>query len=213
MPLALGNFMVCSYIMRSVRLSKQTERITLLRASAGNKFSANCGTLFLDLQSFQIYKNLAWLNGLPQSEAEAVFLACCRSTAWARRMAEARPFPMLEDMFEAAERTWTSLLPADVMEAFAVSDAKRQTATWPTSIQSGIEMDEDAVHNQFVEINRLYEDKFGFIFILCADGKTADEILTVSRARLGNSIETELKIATEEQRKITEVGLNKLLEQ
>ncbi len=174
------------------------------------------------LQSFQIYKNLACLNDLPDTEADAVFLACCGSTTWARRMAGARPFPMLEDLFETAENTWASLSSADLLEAFAanppigskkiISMQKEQAVSRSAGTRSGVEIAENPPYDQLVEVSRLYEDKFGFIFIVCASEKTPDEILAICRARLGNSVETELRIATEEQRKITEIRLNKLLE-
>ena len=86
-------------------------------------------------------------------------------------------------------------------------------AEWSSGEQSGVETAANTVRNELAEANRLYEAKFGFIFIVCATGKTADEMLAVCRARLGNSLETELQIAAEEQRKITEIRLNKLLEQ
>ena len=69
------------------------------------------------------------------------------------------------------------------------------------------------VRTQLAELNRLYEDKFGFIFIVCATEKSADEMLAIARARFGNSVETEIHIAAAEQQKITEIRLNKLLEQ
>jgi 2-oxo-4-hydroxy-4-carboxy--5-ureidoimidazoline (OHCU) decarboxylase len=71
---------------------------------------------------------------------------------------------------------------------------------------------EVTVREQLAEANRLYLEKFGFIFIVCATGKSADEMLAICRARFGNSAATELKIAAEEQLKITELRLNKLLE-
>ncbi len=166
--------------------------------------------------SFKIYKNLALLNGLPQAEAERVFFGCCRAPEWARQMAEARPFTMVEDMFETAEGIWFSLSEADRRTVFAVesdpSANKTNSGQRRGHNQTGVKMAIDAVRAELVEANRLYEDKFGFIFILHADGKTADEILSVCRARLGNSLQTELTIATEEQRKITEAGLSNLLE-
>ncbi len=166
--------------------------------------------------SFKIYKNLALLNGLPQAEAERLFVGCCRAPEWARQMAEARPFAMVEDVFETAGRIWFSLSEADRRGAFAVesdpSANKINSGQRRGHNQTGVKMAIDAVRAELVEANRLYEDKFGFIFILNADGKTADEILSVCRARLGNSLQTELTIATEEQRKITEAGLSNLLE-
>ncbi len=173
--------------------------------------------------TYKIYKKLSELNELPTAEAEAAFLECCGSTAWARRMAEARPFTMLENLFMKAEDIWFSLSTADHLEAFAAhpqigskkaapSQGSR-AAAWSAGEQSGMAVAADTVRDQLTELNRLYRDKFGFIFIVCASGKTPDEMLAICKARLGNSAETELHIAAEEQRKITEIRLGKLLEQ
>lgn len=155
-------------------------------------------------------------------EAEAAFRDCCGSSEWARRMTEARPFAMLENLYESAESVWFSLSSADHLEAFASHPKigsqnaapwqQAKSAEWSSGEQSAMQTAEDTVRNQLAKANRLYEAKFGFIFIVCATGKTADEMLAICRARLGNSAETELKIAAEEQRKITEIRLNKLLE-
>jgi hypothetical protein len=75
-----------------------------------------------------------------------------------------------------------------------------------------VESADKAVLNELAEANRLYQDKFGFIFIVCATGKTAGEMLAICRARLGNSVDTELRLAAVEQSKITEIRLTKLLE-
>jgi OHCU decarboxylase len=172
--------------------------------------------------SFQIYKNLAWLNELPADEAESAFLDCCGSTAWAQAMTDARPFAMLEDLFETATNKWFALPPADRLEAFAAHPKigsknaapaqKEQAAEWSAGEQSGVANAGAEISEQLAEANRLYEEKFGFIFIVCASGKDADEMLAICRARLGNSMETEMRIAAEEQSKITEIRLNKLLE-
>ena len=137
-------------------------------------------------------------------------------------MTEARAFPTLENLYESAESIWFSLSSVDHLEAFAShpkigskNAAPRQqakSAEWSSGEQSGMQTAEDSVRDQLAEANRLYEAKFGFIFIVCATGKTADEMLAICRARLGNSRETEIRIASEEQRKITEIRLNKLLE-
>lgn len=115
-------------------------------------------------------------------------------------MADERPFPLLENLFETAERTWASLSPADRLEAFGANPV--------IGTRSGVKIAAD----RLVEANGLYENKFGFIFVVCTVDRSPDEILAMCRARLGNSIETELMIAAEEQRKITEIGLNRLLE-
>lgn len=152
-----------------------------------------------------------------------MFLDCCGSIEWARRMTEAMPFPMLEDLYGTADRIWFSLSSADWLEAFAAHPKigskksapaqQRRAAKWSVGEQSSMDVATDNVRESLADANRLYEKKFGFIFIVCATGKTADEMLAICRARLGNSAETEIHIAAEEQRKITEIRLNKLLEQ
>lgn len=174
------------------------------------------------MQSFNIYKNLAWLNELPADEATSVFLDCCGSAEWARRMTAARPFAMLENLFKSAEDIWFSLSSVDHLEAFAshpkigskkaAPKQNAKSAEWSTGEQSGMNTTTDDTRDRIAEANRLYLKKFGFIFIVCATGKSADEMLAICKARLGNSAATELQIAAEEQRKITEIRLNKLLE-
>ena len=173
--------------------------------------------------SYHIYKHLAWLNDLPRDEAESAFLDCCGSTEWARRMADLGPFPMLENLFETAETVWFALSPADWREAFVAHPKigskkpapgqKARAADWSSGEQSGMQVADASVSDQLADANRLYEAKFGFIFIVCATGKSADEMLAICRARLGNSAETEMRIASREQQKITEIRLTKLLEQ
>jgi len=174
------------------------------------------------LQNTNVYQNLAWLNGLSEKEAQSTFLDCCSSTEWARRMTEARPFAMLENLFKSADDIWFSLSSVDHLEAFAShpkigskkAAPKQQTksAEWSSGEQSGMDTAAEDTRNELAEANRLYLEKFGFIFIVCATGKEADEMLAICKARLGNSAATELNIAAEEQRKITEIRLNKLLE-
>jgi len=174
------------------------------------------------LAEIHIYKNLAWLNELPANQATTVFLDCCGSKAWAGKMAAARPFPMLENLFAMAETVWSLLSPADHLEAFAAHpkigskkptpEQGAQSAEWSGREQAGMNIASETVRDELAECNGLYIKKFGFIFIVCATGKSADEMLAICKARLGNSLETELKIAAEEQRLITEIRLNKLLE-
>jgi len=174
------------------------------------------------LPTFNIYKNLAWLNGLTGADAENVFLDCCGSREWARRMATARPFPMLRDLFQRAYDVWFSLPIADHLEAFAAHPKigsknagvhqTKNSARLSKGEQSSVDAATADVRNELAKANRLYEKKFGFIFIVCATGKTADEMLTIARARIGNSVQTELQLAAVEQAKITEIRLNKLLE-
>lgn len=159
---------------------------------------------------------------MPADEAEAAFVDCCGSSEWARRMTAARPFSMVEDLYQTAAKVWFAQSRADHLEAFAAhpkigssepaASQKVLAAKWSEGEQSAVNLATDAVREELHEANRLYENKFGFIFIVCATGKTADEMLAICRARLGNSVETELTIAAEEQLKITELRLGKLLE-
>ena len=174
------------------------------------------------MQGIQIYKKLAWLNELPADEAEYVFRDCCGSVEWARQMAESRPFAMLENLFRRADEVWSSLSTADHLEAFAAhpkigstrsaSTQQHRAASWSANEQSGMEAADADVRRRLAEANSLYEARFGFIFIVCASGRSAEEMLVMCQSRLGNSLETELNIAADEQRKITEIRLGKLLE-
>lgn len=136
-------------------------------------------------------------------------------------MAEARPFADVSALLDQAEEIWQNLDAQDWLEAFAahpkigakkgVSHQTAQSATWSKSEQSGTENANDAVRTELEEANRLYENKFGFIFIVCATGKSAEEMLSFCQQRLNNLQDEEIKIAAGEQRKITEIRLKKLL--
>jgi len=171
--------------------------------------------------TYLIYKNLAELNELPREEATRVMLDCCGSRKWAESMADARPFRSLAHLFGEAEEKWFALPADDQLEALAshpkIGETKtgeegRQFAEWSSQEQASAADPDDATKTELAEINHLYQEKFGFIFIVCATGKSAEEMLAIARARIGNSVETELKIAAEEQNKITRLRLEKLLE-
>jgi 2-oxo-4-hydroxy-4-carboxy-5-ureidoimidazoline decarboxylase len=148
-----------------------------------------------------IYKALAGINEMPAEAAEVVFLRCCGSHEWARRMAAERPFRLLTYLFETGEEIWFSLGAADHLEAFAAQPRLDVVGA------------EDDIKRQLADVTHLYETKFGFIFVISTTGRSADELLAICRARIGNSVETELKLAAIEQWKITELRLNKLLEE
>lgn len=134
-------------------------------------------------------------------------------------MTAARPFRTAESLAETADRTWRGLSKDDWLEAFAahppiggsfppVSD---RANAWARQEQSGTR---DADAGQLTELallNREYAERFGHVFLICATGKSAAEILALGRQRLPNDPETELAIAAEEQRKITRLRLEKLL--
>ena len=167
-------------------------------------------------------EGLEKLNRAAQETAETQFLNCCGSQKWARMMADARPFANVSVLLEKAEQIWHSLQPEDWLEAFAahpkIGERKAapkqqaQSAGWSQTEQSGTRAAAESVLDALAEANRLYEKNFGFIFIVCATGKSAEEMLEICRKRLNNDADAEIRIAAEEQRKITEIRLKKLLE-
>jgi len=162
------------------------------------------------------------LNYASREAAEICFLDCCGSRKWARMMALARPFSDAAALIEQANQIWQSLEPQDWLEAFAAHpkigarqaspQQPAQSAEWSHTEQSGTHTATNTVRDALAEANRLYEEKFGYIFIVCATGKSAEEMLALCRERVHNAADLELRIAADEQRKITEIRLQKLFE-
>ncbi|MGZ3458641.1 MAG: 2-oxo-4-hydroxy-4-carboxy-5-ureidoimidazoline decarboxylase [Archangium sp.] len=164
---------------------------------------------------------LAWLNGLPFEEARAELLRCCGSTRWAEGMARARPFPSESSVSAQADGLWSQTGPEDWREAMThhprIGDISKlrekfqATASWSSQEQRGVQGASEEVLQRLAEGNREYEARFGFIFLVCATGKSAGEMLALLRERLGNAPEVELRVAAGEQAKITRIRLEKLL--
>ncbi|MEA2599366.1 MAG: allantoicase [Acidobacteriota bacterium] len=151
-------------------------------------------------------------NALPAGEAAARLLPCCGSRAWANRMAESRPFQSLADLQEKSDQIWWSLGGEDWREAFAAHPRIGEKGSrWSEQEQAGARGADAETLAELIAANRDYESRFDHIFIVCATGKSAAEMLDLLRTRLGNDPETELRIAAEEQRKITHLRLEKLL--
>jgi 2-oxo-4-hydroxy-4-carboxy-5-ureidoimidazoline decarboxylase len=165
---------------------------------------------------------LEQLNEAASDAAEARFLDCCGSRRWASEMTAARPFAEATALLKQAEQIWLSLDARDWLEAFAAHPkigSRRaapkqqiQSAEWSRGEQASVESAESSVLDALAAANRLYEEKFGYIFIVCATGKSAAEMLDLCRRRLANNPDAEIRIAADEQQKITEIRLRKLLE-
>ena len=165
--------------------------------------------------------DLAWLNSLAPPEAIAELLKCCGSQRWAEAIASARPFGSVEELLTNADEAWWALDRDDWLAAFrshpkigekkAASAVSTQSQQWSAQEQAGVERASGDVTEELARLNREYEEKFGFIFIVCATGKSTDEILALLRERLPNEPAIELPIAAAEQAKITELRLRKLL--
>jgi len=145
------------------------------------------------------------LNALGDEEAEEELRRFCGSREWARRMARARPFPDPSRAIEAAERIWGSLGKEEWGEAFRAHPriGERRASGREAAEQAGAQAAPTSVLADLADGNRLYEERFGHVFLVFATGKTGAEMLELLRQRLGNDPETELRIAAEEQRKIT----------
>jgi 2-oxo-4-hydroxy-4-carboxy-5-ureidoimidazoline decarboxylase len=161
------------------------------------------------------------LNAASMIEAIAGFDRCCGAPRWAARMADARPFADEARLFAAADTIWWALGPDDWREAFthhprigdreALRTRFADTQQWAEGEQAGALTATDAVLDSLAEGNRVYEARFGFVFIVCATGKSAPEMLGLLQGRLANPPEAELRIAASEQAKITRLRLEKLL--
>ena len=128
-------------------------------------------------------------------------------------MVAQRPFHNLNHLLETAARTASELTIDDWMEAFAAHPkiGDRRGSNWSKQEQSGTSSGSTQTLDELAQLNQKYLDQFGFIFIICATGKSADEMLAALRQRLGNTPAIELQQAATEQRLITQIRLRKLL--
>lgn len=161
------------------------------------------------------------INQAGRPESESMFRDCCGSTEWASSMAAARPFASEDELMKAAVVNWNDRKTEDWLEAFSahpkIGEAKAapaqqvRSAEWSVGEQAGMNSADELLRQQLADANHEYYEKFGFIFIVCATGKTAGEMLELCRARIDNDRETEIANAAREQQKITEIRLKKLL--
>jgi OHCU decarboxylase len=162
---------------------------------------------------------LAQWNALEAEQALANLLACCGSRLWAETLAAQRPFASPQALIDAAEALWFSLAEADWLEAFAahprIGERKAPTTDYlasSASEQATAQQTLDTVAEALLTNNRMYEQRFGFRYIVFASGRTAPELLAVLEARLGNTREQELHEAARQQLQITNLRLRKWLQ-
>ena len=165
--------------------------------------------------------SIAELNALPEPNARTEFLKCCGSRRWADAMIARRPFADSASLAAAADELWSAAARDDCLEAFAahpkigadVASLRAKfahTANWSSQEQGGMSGAAEMTIQRLAELNRVYDERFGHIFIVCATGKSAAEMLAILESRLGNRSDDELRIAAEEQRKIMHLRLAKL---
>ncbi len=161
------------------------------------------------------------LNECSRLEAAEIFSKCCGADNWINDMINARPFKTHQGIIETGEKIWRSLNETDWLEAFdhhpkigdinSLREKFSSTKQFAQREQSGVNHASTEILEELAKLNNEYEKRFGYIFIVCATGKTADEMLSIIRNRITNDPETEIKIAMEEQNKITKLRLEKLL--
>jgi OHCU decarboxylase len=164
---------------------------------------------------------LARWNALEREEAAREILPCCGARAWADGMARRRPFGGVAELLEAAREVWRGLTAADWMEAFrshprigesrAAGAATAKSRQWSSEEQQKVTAGDEEVKAALAAGNRSYEERFGRVFIVCATGKSPNEILQILRRRLQNDEASEMREAADEQQQITRLRLRKWL--
>jgi 2-oxo-4-hydroxy-4-carboxy-5-ureidoimidazoline decarboxylase len=157
------------------------------------------------------------IDAAPVEDARALLRVCCGSDAWVERMIARRPFADASVALRAARDEWFALSPADWLEAFShhprIGDRDAMRAKLASTRhlaereQAGVRLATEDVLTALLEANRAYEARFGYIFIVCASGKSADEMLAILEARLLNDPEEEMRVAAEEHARICELRL------
>ena len=165
--------------------------------------------------------SVAELDALPVDVASPLLASCCGARAWVVGMLERRPFGDAAALMRAADDLWWSLGPDDWREAFAHHPrigerdaAVRQdprARAWSAGEQGEARDADNVVRRRLQAGNAAYERRFGHIYIVCASGRTADELLAILESRLSNDPDAELRVAAGEQAKITALRLRKLL--
>jgi OHCU decarboxylase len=168
-----------------------------------------------DLGSIMI--DVAWVNAASEEQTFEAFLTCCGARRWAEQMTARRPYVDETQLLITAREVWNDLEAADWLQAFAAHpqigehpEPSSKTAAWSAGEQAGVAHAADATRAALAAANRRYQEKFGWIFIVCATGKSGDEMLTLLRQRLDIDPAEELRIAAAEQEKITLLRLQKL---
>jgi 2-oxo-4-hydroxy-4-carboxy-5-ureidoimidazoline decarboxylase len=163
---------------------------------------------------------LSDFNSLPKADAIQELIRCCGSQRWADAMADARPLADLAQLLERADRVWEGLTREDWLEAFrhhprigeqSLRAKFASTATWASQEQKGVQGASEAVLQGLLKGNEDYEKRFGHVFLICATGKSAQEMLASLQSRIAHDPETELRTAAGEQAKITRIRLERLL--
>ncbi|KAA2241366.1 2-oxo-4-hydroxy-4-carboxy-5-ureidoimidazoline decarboxylase [Chitinophaga agrisoli] len=164
---------------------------------------------------------LTVLNQLPLPELQETLRRCCGATAWVEKMCARFPLKDTDELLDVADIIWRNCTEADWKEAFthhpqigdlaALQQRFADTAQWAAGEQAGVSQAHTGILQALAAGNQAYLQKFGYIFIVCASGRSAEEMLQLLTARLPHNPEEEIFIAMQEQAKITRIRLEKLL--
>jgi len=162
-----------------------------------------------------------WINTASVPELESFFRRCCTCETWIQRMVAGRPYNSRDRMLKATDANWQGLDELDYLQAFeghpmigdihSLPTKYDDTKVLATDEQSRVNTAQQETLEALAAANAEYKARFGFVFIVCAMGKSAEEILALLQARLGNTKEEELHHAAQEQCKITRTRLEKML--
>ncbi|MFI8230755.1 2-oxo-4-hydroxy-4-carboxy-5-ureidoimidazoline decarboxylase [Streptomyces sp. NPDC085900] len=159
---------------------------------------------------------LARFNALQEPAAHAALHEVCASTAWAKRVLAARPYATTDDLYAASDAAMAELTTADLEEAMAGHPPiGRPKPGDPASAreQRGMAGASEELRAQMLELNLAYQDRFGHVFLICATGRTAEQMRDAVAERLGNSPEREREIVRTELGKINRIRLARLVEE
>jgi OHCU decarboxylase len=162
----------------------------------------------------------AW-NKADDAAAFEAMTACCGARRWAAAMVASRPIGTVVELSETADRLWSTMGESDCLEAFAchpriggrkaADHGGAQSSTWSQQEQSQAGAAGENVLIELAKGNQAYEERFGFTYIVCATGKSAEEMLTILRRRLQSDRATEIREAAGQQRQIMQIRLGKWL--
>lgn len=165
--------------------------------------------------------SLSVLNNATPEHAFALIESCCCAPRWVEAMVASRPFKNNDSVYQQAQQIWLSLDKNDYLAAFeghpqigditTLKEKYASTSHVAGNEQAGMSSAQESLLIEMAQINQQYLTKFGFIFIVCASGKSAEQMLNLIKNRINNTPATELIIAAQEQAKITQIRLEKLL--
>ena len=161
-----------------------------------------------------------WNQASP-GEAITALISCCAAERWAAGVAALRPLASEDELFSASDRVWDTMQESDWMQAFRAhprigdrkpAHASAQSTAWSKQEQAATTSAQTNILAELAEGNQRYEELFGFTYIVCATGKSAEEMLAILKRRLSSDRQTELCEAAEQQRQITQIRLRKWLQ-